>query len=144
MTYRFRLLFIGVLLISGSVYASVFLESFEAALLEDGSVEVMWETGSERDTAGFYIQRSVDIEVLLDPSTAADPSLRVNEALIPGRGDTTSGASYSLIDDDTLAGETYYYMLLEITFSGDVVTYPGEIVSVAIQRNFYLPLLQGG
>ena len=132
--------FIGIWLVAcllmsyGIVRAAVTLNDFEVDLLANGNVEITWETGTETDSSGFYVQRSTDRNELTSPGgTSAD--LRVNDSLINARGDQISGANYSLIDDDVETGETYYYMLVDIELSGKITAYPEEIESITIDED---------
>jgi len=72
-----------------------------------GTVTISWETASEIDNAGFNVFRA---------DSNGDASSKVNAILIPSAGD---GASYSLVDEQTLApGETRGYILQDVDANG--------------------------
>jgi len=93
----------GMGLSAGGAWANVELARFEVAA-EGASVAVLWETKSERDTAGFYVRRG---------RAPASGFQRVSP-FQPGEGDSLSGAVYRWRDADVRTGETYYYQLEEI------------------------------
>jgi len=95
-------------------------------------VTLTWETGSEVDNAGFNLWRS---------QAADGPYTKINEALIPAKGDAHSGASYTYTDTNVVKGVTYYYKLEDVdihgvsTFHGPVSATPSPI------RQIYLPVI---
>lgn len=117
---RRRLLWLGLitLLVMGMmtaigaptprVYANVTLVSFTAQSLNGlPEVYVKWETATEIDTAGFYVQRSL--------TNQGDNSYtRLNTNLIPATGDSVTGALYDWTDETTTSNTTYYYRLEEV------------------------------
>jgi len=72
-----------------------------------GQIQIFWETGSELDFTGFYIQRSLEpangFERLLDPY--GDP------LFFPAKGEGGAGARYQVTDTDVVEGTTYFYIL---------------------------------
>ena len=77
-------------------------------LTNPGKVEITWETATEQQTAGFNLYRSSDPE---------EAFVLINEnKLIDSKGGPVSGARYTYVDDEVLAGETYYYLLEEVEF----------------------------
>jgi hypothetical protein len=102
-----RVLFL--LLLLGAVplvaRAAVDLIAFEA--FPDGDViRVTWETASEVDMAGFFVQRA---------ALEAGPYVRISD-VIPADGGMT-GRTYEYVDEDVARGDTFYYQLeaLEVT-----------------------------
>jgi hypothetical protein len=71
----------------------------------DGRVKVDWNTLSESDNAGFYLLR----RDVLRGTTA-----RVNQGLIPARGDVYSGAAYQFEDSTAVNGVEYGYALVDV------------------------------
>lgn len=102
-------------------------------------VAIRWETGTEIDNAGFNLYRT----------TAADgPYIKINDALIPAKGNAVSGASYVYLDTDAADENTIYYYKLEdidyhgvSTFHGPVDTAPGVSGGPAPENRIYLPLI---
>ncbi len=87
---------------------AVELGSFTAAAISR-AVTLSWETESEIDNEGFNMLRS----------TAPDRSFGpVNTSLIPAEGGPAFAAAYELIDDSVQPGMTYYYLLEDISTSG--------------------------
>jgi hypothetical protein len=73
--------------------------------LRPPQVTIEWETETELETAGFQIYRST--------SPAGEFSLITND-LISSKGSPVSGASYTFVDKEVVAGETYFYILEEV------------------------------
>jgi len=115
---------------------AITLLDFNAGL-ENGEVAVRWTTGSERETAGYYLLRS-------DTGQRADAS-RVS-GLIPARGSAASGAEYRWVDPgtDPAGGATYW--LQEVEIGGRINEYgPARLgSSTAAVGDFalYMPLLR--
>lgn len=87
-------------------YANVTLISFTAtSLIGQPEVFVEWETATEIDTAGFYVQRSL--------TNGANSYTRVS-GFEPAEGDSVTGALYDWLDETTTLNTTYYYRLEEI------------------------------
>ena len=101
---------------------AVALASFTARL-GVGSVHLAWETAAEIDNAGFNLYRA---------AAKDGPYARVNGALIPARGDPTSGASYAFTDEG-LAPGIYFYKLEDVETSG-VATLHGPVSAMALPR----------
>lgn len=71
------------------------------------TANVVWETGTELDNAGFNVYRS---------DSFTGPWVKVNETLIAATGDNVSGGEYTFIHQ---AGRgTYYYRLADVAFDG--------------------------
>ncbi len=100
--------------------AAVTLTDFTAQAL-DGAVVLRWETASELDNAGFYIQRSEEQEGNYE---------RIG-SFIDSTGDVLIGAQYSYEDTDVTNEVTYWYKLEAIDLSqnselhGPVFATPG-------------------
>jgi hypothetical protein len=104
--------------------AAVDLVFFDAAP-DDQVIRVTWETASESDMLGFYVERA----------SQEDGEYQSISELIPARGDIV-GAFYEHIDADVAPGVTYWYRLkaLELTGASELhgpisaaVTPPTEI-----------------
>ena len=98
---------------------AVTLKYFFAEPLADGSVHIEWETGTEQDTAFFYIIR---LPAPDDPSFPTDvielvyqvnATTTITTSAIPGLGNPGSGAKYIAFDRNTQPGQTYNYALVE-------------------------------
>jgi hypothetical protein len=87
-------------------YANVTLVSFTARS-DSGlpRVVISWETATEIDTAGFYVQRSL--------TNTADSYTRVSP-FVSAEGDSVTGAEYVYTDTTTVLNATYYYRLEEV------------------------------
>ena len=83
------------------------LSLFEA-LFSKGKVTVHWVTESEKNTAGFDIERS------LKPHKDYE---KLNSAMIPAEGDGLGGADYSYVDNNIKLAK-YYYQLKEYELTG--------------------------
>jgi hypothetical protein len=109
----------------------IVLEYF-AAWPDAASIQVLWETASEIDNAGFNLWRS----------TSPDEGfVRLNANLIPGQGGPTQGASYAYQDADVTAGVTYYYKLEDVNIYGQGTLHGPVHASAGAFRRLYLPLV---
>ena len=78
-------------------------------------IKIEWETETEIDTAGFNVYRS---------ETEDGEFVRINEQLIPSKGSSVSGASYSFVDKGVEAGQTYYYQLEDVELDNSSERHP--------------------
>ena len=88
---------------------AVELVRFEASGA-NGSVELVWETGSEIDNLGFDLYRS---------TFPARPYTRITERPIPGLGSSPAGARYRFLDTAVENDVTYWYELEDIETTGE-------------------------
>ncbi len=110
---------------AGKTYAAVTLVSF-AAEGQPNQVVILWETASELDNAGFYVNRSFQ---------QFSGYERISP-FVPGEGDSITGAIYSYIDTEVQNGVGYWYKLEAIDFDQNSSFYeppvqaiPGEVVN---------------
>ena len=113
---RRKLFWISLVLLLGAVSllaarppratANITLMSFTATSLSgQPKVFVKWETATEIDVAGFYVQRSL---------TNQAASFANVSPFVPAEGDSLTGAVYDWLDDTTTLNTAYYYRLLAI------------------------------
>lgn len=96
------------------------LSSFNAShTMED--VLISWTTGTEIDTEGFNILRSI---------SPGDPYRRITPSMIEATGSAMRGGKYSFVDREVEKGRTYYYKLEEVDVRGKRVEY-GPVAVVA-------------
>jgi hypothetical protein len=88
------------------VSSAVTLIYFDA-IPDDGEVLLQWETATELDNAGFYIQRG---------STRNGNYQRIS-GFLPTESDGLSGASYEYTDEDVVNGTTYWYRLESVDYA---------------------------
>jgi len=100
MIFITTLLLVGSLFIYRSVLAAVTLVYFRASS-QTGMVLLTWETATELDNAGFFINRS---------SSQYSGYSHIGN-FIPARGDPLLGATYQYTDRDVTNGITYWYKL---------------------------------
>jgi hypothetical protein len=94
-------------------------------------IEIEWVTGSEYNTVGFNIYRAEQAE---------GPLIQINERLIVAEGDAVSGSQYRFVDQNVVAGQSYYYVLEDIEFSGSAQRHEAIIGQAANTRQWSLPL----
>lgn len=83
------------------------LVSFAARASADGNVTLTWKTATEVDNAGFNLYRA---------GSKGGNYTKVNNTLIPAKGNATSGARYRFVDEP---GEgTFYYQLEDVDYNG--------------------------
>lgn len=83
----------------GSLLVSMASTSVTA---RDREVEVVWQTASEIDNAGFSVLRK---------DVRTGKVVRLNATLIPAEGSAVSGASYRYVDHKAANGKKYEYMI---------------------------------
>ena len=115
-----RLLILAVAVVALSVPAliaganpaptAVTIIRFEGFGVANG-VRLEWETGTEFDTAGFWIERA---------NQQSGPYTRMMDTVgfIPATGDGIFGAEYEALDDTAVLGLTYWYRLIEVELDG--------------------------
>ncbi|RQW04926.1 T9SS C-terminal target domain-containing protein, partial [candidate division KSB1 bacterium] len=87
---------------------AVQLSSCSARRAEDGVVAVHWQTASEVNTAGFYVQRS---------ETQEHGFARIHDRMIAAKGNSSDGAVYQFIDSNS-PKQDCYYRLEEVNLDG--------------------------
>ena len=141
-----RLLILLFLLISiliqmtvvSSAQGAVTLISFNAyPNLSSLKIKLFWETGSELNFAGFYIQRSLESN-----SNFTRLVDHYNQPIfIPAQGDGGAGAQYVFNDTGVDFGNIYYYRLEMVDLSG--MSEFSDIVSASVTSYpVFLPMLQ--
>lgn len=106
----------------------VTLSSFTAAYINSQST-LSWTTQSESQNSGWNILRN----------TTADfnSSVQLNSAIIEGYGTTSEPSDYSFVDEDDLeSGQTYWYWLESISYSGASEYFGPIAVEVINQDDF--------
>ena len=99
----------------GNITLSVALSTFTAQFIEN-TPTLYWTTHSETDNMGWFVYRNIE-----DNFTSAE---KISE-FIEGHGTTTQQQSYIYEDniENPEVGDTYYYWLESIDFSGIVTHY---------------------
>lgn len=112
------------------IYTGLLWLVLAAALLiyqmtNPAAVRVEWETATELNTAGFQLYRNNvpfgDFEL-------------ITKELIPSKGDSVTGATYTYIDKNVEAGATYFYVLEEVEFDSSTNRYNEDMFSYTIPR----------
>ncbi len=96
---------------------AITLTNFTAMQSSEG-VTIAWETGTEIDNAGFNLYRA---------TAEAGPYTKINDLLIPAKGDPVSGASYVYLDSSATDPNQTYYFKLEDIDTGGTSTFHGPI-----------------
>ena len=94
---------------------------FEAAA-EGKKVQLNWATATERNNAGFRIERS-------EGTVASFQSV----GWVAGKGDAATENRYALTDTDVKSGQTYYYRLRQTDFDGAETLSDVQVVRIAGQ-----------
>ncbi|WP_338765459.1 T9SS type A sorting domain-containing protein [Bernardetia sp. ABR2-2B] len=95
------------------------LLDFNARHYSDNSVLIDWQTTSEKDNQGFYVQRSTNGQDFKDIT------------FIEGKGTTNNQSSYEFIDEEYWTG-TAYYRLAQLDNNGEI----NLTKAVSVERNF--------
>jgi hypothetical protein len=77
--------------------------------VDSGSVELKWNTASETNNYGFFVERRRDDEQNFS---------EVEDGFIPGHGSTLEPQSYSFVDNTITELGTYYYRLRQVDNDG--------------------------
>ncbi|MDZ7401005.1 MAG: T9SS type A sorting domain-containing protein [candidate division KSB1 bacterium] len=104
------------------------LSSFTAEI-GAGLVTLKWTTQSETENYGFQLYRS--------RSKDRDYQ-QITRTLIPGAGNSSQVHHYSFVDRDVMMGETYYYKLADVDFSGTIKFHGPIIVTLTAHPSGYL------
>lgn len=88
-----------------------------AAQPTTSGVEITWATASETENLGYNIYRAMEEN---------GSYTKINSSMIAGQGNSAETTSYSFFDADVVAGNTYYYKLADVNFSG-VQTFHGPL-----------------
>jgi hypothetical protein len=99
--------------------AAVTLVYFRATP-QEGRVLLEWETATQIDTVGFYVNRSLN---------QSFGYARVGN-FIAAQGDPLTGATYSIIDEGLSNGTTYWYKLESIDTSQGSTTYDPPVSAI--------------
>lgn len=99
---------IGRIQFCGPEATAVTLLSFTARSNGKGDVILDWETATEIDTAGFNLYRA---------RLKNGYYYKINESLIPARGNSTTGAHYRYVDTPQVDGR-YHYFLEDVDSQG--------------------------
>ncbi len=113
---RYPTLLVGLgivwLLLAGGILVS--------QLFHARPVTIEWNTSSEQNTAGFLLYRS---------ATPDGEFELITPEMIPGKGSPVAGSHYSFVDQQVIAGETYYYLLEEVEFDSTTNRYMEDMIS---------------
>ncbi len=94
----------------GDSYLPITLSSFTANLLQtNGTVELKWETISEINNYGFYVERSAENE---------SQFIEIPESFVKGYGTTLEPQEYTYIDKTINLPGIYYYRLRQVDNNG--------------------------
>ncbi len=105
----------------GATTLPVKLLSFKTNLVEPGTTHLEWETASELNNDGFYIEKSID-------------GIQFDEiGFVKGNGTTDEYQSYQYYDHST--NSNTYYRLRQVDFDGQYEYSPITYVEVANNSN---------
>lgn len=106
------------------------LSSFKVEKVKNGN-RIIWTTESEVNNFGFNLFRYVD-----NDSITPDFSLyeKINQKLIPGRGNSSTRSQYEFMNMDELNGGYVWYMLQDQSYNG-IKKNHGPVVC-SLQENF--------
>jgi hypothetical protein len=96
-------------------------------VVESGrTVTLTWNTASETNNYGFYIERSTDGEIWEEIG------------FVEGNGTTEEVRTYSFSDESILADARYIYRLRQVDFNGDVAVSSEVAIEVAVPSMYTL------
>jgi hypothetical protein len=100
-----------VLIILGVLWLLMAAAIIVSQLSSTNPIKIEWQTATEVNTAGFNVYRA---------SSEEGPFTRINPQLIPSEGSAVSGASYTFIDENVDAGQTYCYRLEDVELDNSI------------------------
>lgn len=106
--------------VRGLIVLPVELVDFTAVLESASSVNLKWQTSSEKNSKEFVIERSLDA-VNFSPIEK-----------IPASGNSNEKKNYSISDNNLPVQDTWYYRILSIDQDGS--SRPGNLVSVSRKK----------
>jgi hypothetical protein len=113
----------------GDFSLPVQMSSIEGESTVDG-IELRWETASEVGSAGFHVWRS---------ETADGDYERITTSLIPGQGNSSSGATYNFTDKNYEGNATYYYRIEQVDADGGSEMFSAiEVTALFIPTEYVL------
>jgi len=98
------------------------LSLFKALLVNEG-IKIKWRTETETDNLGFNIYRS---------DTKDGKYIKVNATLIKGVGTDATPHDYFFTDEDVVLGESYYYYIEDVDFTGK--TNKSHIIKITVGK----------
>jgi len=105
---------------NGDIPLPVSLTAFYASL-ENGRQVIRWQVASELKNAGFNLYRA-----FASPTKAIkyDSFSKINDHIIPGRGNASGSKTYSFVDDfNPPTGKVVWYRLEDVAYDGTVKSY---------------------
>lgn len=97
--------------------------------------QIDWATASETDNAGFMVSRGF---------TPVGPWEPIHEGFIMANGSPTQGASYTVVDPFARAMAKPWYLLQDVSFTGEVTAHPPvKLMAFDAQLETLLWLLAG-
>jgi len=113
----------GTFPISGSDHSlPVELSAFSGTITQEG-VLLKWRTESETNNLGFHVYRS---------ETKDGEYVRITPRLIKGQGSDSTLYDYSFLDETAEEGQSYWYLIEDIDFSG--ITEKSDPIQVGFSR----------
>ncbi len=101
--------------------------------VRSNGIDLNWETASEINNAGFYVERRVQ-------QTDNDYSEWESVDFIKGAGNTTSANTYNYFDGSVLANHTYQYRLRQVDYDGTHNCHDSRIVTLTYTGNASITL----
>lgn len=112
--------------------AGIVLTSFTARV-SGMAVRIRWKTASEQDLLGFHLHRA---------ETPTGTRTRITAKLIPGKGNSTQGASYEWLDETVTPYQVYLYWL-EAMDADEISTFYGPVVALPpCKWEIFLPVIR--
>ncbi len=111
-------------------HTPVELASFSGKARKD-CIELVWETASEINNAGFDLERRIKGQGTWSPV-----------GFVEGNGTTNSRHYYSLADYDVVPGKTYLYQLSQVDNDGTISCEKSKTVEVTFDYNGEVQLAQ--
>ncbi len=104
--------------------------SYFTGAVRSGKIDLEWETASEEDNYGFYVEKrefNTDVENQWEAI-----------GFVPGNSNSKVTQKYNFTDDDVVLNRTYQYRLRQVDFDGTYDCTSSGIVT--LKYDGYIPL----
>ncbi len=113
------------------------LTSFDG-VMSRGRIDLMWETASETNNYGFYVER----RVATDDPNAEWNKITMVKSKAGENGNSNATLSYTYKDYDVTPNTTYQYRLRQLDIDGTEACECSDIISVTYDQAYALDLKQ--
>jgi hypothetical protein len=97
-------------------------------------IDLFWDTASELDNSGFYINRSTSLTGARERIQVSVPGYDTPLDLIQSTGDSVTGASYIAFDENVVDNVSYYYWVESLSNNGSSTFSPSREATTLVDN----------